>query len=215
MSELSERQQAILNFIEDCRDRSGAVPAVADIARHFQLAESTVCAHLRALQRRQLIPRPPRSGRRPAAGRAPARLWRLPILGQIPAGEPAETPLCALGECPVPAHFAGLTSADGVFVIRVHGESMRDAGILEGDLAVMAPLTGPPRPGEIVAALLQGGETSLKTYFPGPDGTIELHPANPAYRIRQYPAGDIRLQGRLAALIRLNPVGVRAIPTQN
>ena len=214
MTTLNERQRDILDFIDDCRDRRGTVPEVAEIARHFELTESAVCAHLRALRRKQLIPRAA-AKRPPAARKAPAKLWKLPILGQIPAGEPAETPPCVLGELPLPAHFAGLTSPDGVFVIRVRGESMRDAGILDGDLAVMAPLTEPPRPGEIVAAVMQGGETSLKTFRPGPNGTIELHPANPAYRVQRYAAAEVRLQGRLAALIRLTPAAVTPVPTKN
>ena len=79
---------------------------------------------------------------------------------------------------------------------------MRDLGIFDGDIVIVAQTSSKPRSGDIVVALLQGGEVTVKSYFPKTQGRIELRPANPEYNVQIYSADEVTIQGRVVELRR-------------
>ena len=132
----------------------------------------------------------------------PPGIWTIPLLGQISAGEPAESVSMRGTDYQVPAGIAGCTDVQRLFALEIHGESMRDLGIFEGDIVIVQQLDAPPRPGDIVAAVLPGGECTVKSYFPHDRHSIELRPANPDYQVQIHPKDQVQFQGRIVALNR-------------
>ncbi len=175
MDPLTERQAEILRFIRDEIQARGCPPTVREIARRFGFASPhAVTDHLNTLTRKGYILR---------AGRHTARGIRLaggvptgiPLVGRVAAGTPLEAVENVEGHLDIPGHFG----SGELFAVRVQGDSMRDAGILEGDCAVVRRQ---PRVenGAIGVALLDGAAT-VKYIFQTDRG-YRLEPANPAYR---------------------------------
>ncbi len=207
MHGLTDKQRDILNFIEDFQDKAGMPPTVQEIADHFDVKSSTIFAHLRALQRKNQLARSSKARsislmrQRTPSAKLPQGIWTIPLLGRVSAGEPAESLEFMESEVKIPVGFAGQNNAAKLYALRIQGESMRDLGMFEGDIVVVAPVEM-PRPGDIVVALVQGGETTVKSYFPINSTTIELRPANPQYQPQFHLKDQIKIQGRVVALIR-------------
>jgi repressor LexA len=187
---LTARQQEIWNFLVEYVDGHGYPPTVREIGERVGLASpSTVHAHLANLERAGLLRRDPTKPRAleligrekreaepmVAAGDAPD-IARLPLIGEIAAGGPLLAEQNIEGYLPMPA------SSKGDFLLRVKGESMIEAGILDGDLVVVQR-TQDARNGEIVVALVGGDETAdeatVKTFYRETD-RIRLQPENSA-----------------------------------
>jgi repressor LexA len=177
MDELTERQTAILHFISrHCRD-SGYPPTVREIGLAVGLASpSTVHAHLAKLESAGHIKRDPTKPRamfvRPTEPVAPAppSVAALPLIGSVAAGAPS------LAEQEVEDWVT--SPFEGDFVLRVKGDSMIDAGILDGDLVVVRA-TPTASDGEIVVAQIED-EATVKR-LRRVDGRVHLMPENPAY----------------------------------
>jgi repressor LexA len=209
---LTARQQEIWNYLVDYVDRHGYPPTVREIGEQVGLASpSTVHAHLANLERAGLLRRDPtkpraleligRTRREPAAAdggadlRGPAAL-RLPLVGQIAAGGPLLAEDNIEEYVPVPA------STRGDFLLRVKGESMVDAGILDGDLLIVQRAQD-ARNGEIVVALAGDDESvdeaTVKTFY-REQGRVRLQPENstmePIY------APHVQLIGRVVGVFR-------------
>ena len=175
--ELTSRQREILSFIERYSGANGYPPTVRDIGRAIGLTSpSTVHAHLANLERVGAIRRDPTKPRalevlRGMAARGAARRG-LPLVGQVAAGQPvlAEE---NVEDYLVVSDLAG--GDDGEFLLRVSGDSMRDAGILEGDHVVVRRQET-ARDGEIVVALLDD-EATVKRFFREADH-VRLQPEN-------------------------------------
>jgi len=120
----------------------------------------------------------------------------IPLHGRIAAGVPIEA-LEDSRTLPVPAALLG---AGEHYALEVSGDSMVEAGILDGDYALVKRVDS-ARDGEIVVALIRGEEATLK-YLWHEDGLIRLDPANGAYEAQVYPPQDVTIQGRLAGLLR-------------
>jgi repressor LexA len=207
MQSLTERQQEIINFIEDFQERSGMAPTVQEIADHFGLKSSTVFAHLRALQRKNQLARSSKArsivvSRSRLPGRMPPGVWTLPLLGRVSAGLPKDSVEYKEGEVEIAAGFVKAASPDRLFALRIMGESMRDLGILDGDIVIVDADAVTPRPGDVVVAAVEDGETTVKSFYPAPGGKIELRPANPAFQSRFYAGDRLRVQGRVIGLQR-------------
>src|SRR5262245_8974757 len=166
---LTQRQQEIWDFLVDYVDRHGYPPTVREIGEAVGLASpSTVHAHLANLERAGLLRRDPTKPRAlELVGRArqeapAATIERLPLVGQIAAGGPL------LAEENVEEHLAVPETLRGDFLLRVKGESMIDAGILDGDIVVVQR-TQDARNGEIVVALAgddeSADEATVKRFF--------------------------------------------------
>jgi repressor LexA len=180
---LTGRQQEIWDFLVDYVDAHGYPPTVREIGEAVGLASpSTVHAHLANLERAGLLKRDPTKpralelvGRERQEARA-ATLEKLPLVGQIAAGGPL------LAEQNIEDHVAVPETLRGDFVLRVKGDSMINAGILDGDLVVVQRAQE-ARNGEIVVALAgddeAADEATVKRFF-REKGRVRLQPENDA-----------------------------------
>jgi len=206
MKGLTEKQRLILDFIEEFQEKEGMAPTVYEIADNFHIKTSTVFAHVRALQRKSFINRsskarsisiikPKRKLLKPIGS-----VVTVPLLGRINAGIPVDNQEFKEGDVCCDASVFGASDPRKVFALKVQGESMRDLGILDGDIVVVRQSEG-LKTGCIVVALV-GGETTVKSYYPLSDGRIELRPANPDFHTQIYQPGQVQVQGQVVALQR-------------
>ncbi len=199
--DLTKRQQEIFDFIKRYSAKYGYPPTVRDIGKAVGLASSsTVHAHLANLERIGLLRRDPSKPRaielldRAAAGVRSLVRSGLPVVGQVAAGQPVlaeeniedyvQTPPCAGGE-------------DGEYLLRIRGESMRDAGILPGDMVVVRS-QDVAQDGEIVVALV-GEEATVKRFFREADH-VRLQPENAS--MEPIRTRDVRILGKVVGLMR-------------
>ena len=207
MKTLTEKQKNILEFIEEFLDKEGMAPTVYEIADRFDIKTSTVFAHLRALQRKKQLARTSKArsisitGRKKTGFHLPRGLFAIPLLGRVNAGAPCESIEYKEKDIYINSVPTGCT-AENMFALRVQGESMRDLGIYDGDLVIGAQTRNKPKNGDIVVALVQGNEVTVKTLNIPDPRTIELHPANPAFKVQVYPAEEVCIQGKVVALQR-------------
>ncbi|HEX5469121.1 MAG TPA: transcriptional repressor LexA [Gaiellaceae bacterium] len=209
---LSKRQQEIYDFVVRYAAKHGYPPTVREIGEEVGLASpSTVHAHLANLERAGLLRRDPTKpraleivGREQAAAAPPARAVardsrRLPLVGDIAAGGPllAEENIEDYLAVPEP-----LTAGGDEFLLRVKGESMIDAGILDGDYVVVAK-QATARDGEIVVALAgedeAADEATVKRFF-REKGRIRLQPENESLD-PLYPA-HVQILGKVIGVFR-------------
>jgi repressor LexA len=195
----TERQARILEVIRDFTRDRGYPPSVREIGERVGLSSSsTVQSHLKSLEKRGLIHRDPTKPRALVADRSGERREAehgiLPIVGKVAAGLPITAAENIEGEFPVPAELA---RKHGTFMLRVSGDSMVDAAIIDGDLIVVSPQLD-ARNGEIVVAMLDGEATVKRFYREA--GRIRLQPENrtmePIY------AEDVTVIGRVEAIYR-------------
>ena len=200
---LTKRQSEIFDFIRKYSATNGYPPTVRDIGRAIGLASSsTVHAHLSNLEKVGLLRRDPSKPRAieliaDRARRAVDSPRRLPLVGRVAAGSPLLAEENVEEHVEVPEIAGG---ERGEYVLRVQGESMRDAGILEGDYVVVQPQDS-AEDGEIVVALL-GEEATVKRFFRETDH-IRLQPENPA--MDPIRARDVELLGRVVGVCRRLP----------
>jgi repressor LexA len=206
---LTKRQQEIWEFLVEYVDGHGYPPTVREIGERVGLASpSTVHAHLANLERAGLIKRDPTKPRaleltgradREARAHEGGPAHALPLLGQIAAGGPllAEQNVDAYLSVPEPLAHGGEE-----FLLRVRGDSMIDAGILEGDYVVVRRQQD-ARDGDIVVALVGddewADEATVKRFFRD-DGGVRLQPENRAYEpIR---AAHVQVLGKVTGVFR-------------
>ena len=203
MDQLTPRQRRIVEFIRETLRERGYPPTVREIGEAVGLASpSTVHAHLANLERSGLLKRDPTKPRAlELVGRerreAPSgALDKLPLVGQIAAGGPL------LAEHNVEDHLAVPETLRGDFLVRVKGESMVNAGILDGDIVVVQR-TQDARNGEIVVALAgddeSADEATVKRFFRESD-RIRLQPENDALE-PIYPE-HVQILGRVTGVFR-------------
>ena len=126
-----------------------------------------------------------------------SNLVSLPLLGQIAAGTPIEALSDPTNHLEIPASMVG---SGEHFALEIVGDSMVGAGILDGDTVVIQRAET-ARHGEIVVALINQQEATLKTLLKEP-GRVGLEAANPRYETRYFSTGEVEVQGKLAGLIR-------------
>lgn len=204
--ELTARQRAVLEFIVDETRVRGFPPSVREIGEAVGLtSSSSVHAQLATLQRLGYIRRDPTKPRAleirfdvesgTSAERRPARY--VPLVGEIAAGQPILADETVDEAFPVPEDWVG----DGgtLFMLGVRGDSMIDAGILDGDFVVVKQDSTAPD-GTIVAALVGGEEATVKR-LQRRDGAVVLVPENPAMEEMVFTSG-VEILGRVVAVIR-------------
>ncbi|HYL28114.1 MAG TPA: transcriptional repressor LexA [Candidatus Nitrosotalea sp.] len=194
----TERQRRILDVIRAFTAEHGYPPSVREIGERVGLSSSsTIHAHLKALEKRGLISRDPTKPRALRSnGMAPAAdALVVPILGRVAAGVPITAQEDIEGEFVLPGAFVPRAS-DG-FMLRVQGDSMVEAAILDGDLILVRPQRTAEN-GEIVVAMLDG-EATVKRFY-RESGRFRLQPENqtmaPIY------ASDVEIVGRVEAVVR-------------
>ncbi len=204
--ELTDRQRAILDFIvAEQRDR-GFPPSVREIGEAVGLTSpSTVHSHLATLQKRGYLMRDPSKPRAievrydPASGATMERrpMHHIPLVGDVAAGTDVLASENVEELIPVPADFTG----DGtLFMLRVRGDSMIDAGILDGDHVVVRQ-QDEARDGEIVVAGIPGEEATVKT-FRREGSEIVLVPSNARLEPMRFPADQVTLFGKVVTVLR-------------
>jgi repressor LexA len=194
----TERQQRILDVIRAFTAEHGYPPSVREIGERVGLSSSsTIHAHLKALERHGLISRDPTKPRALRSGTFPPANDALvvPVLGRVAAGVPITAQEDVEGEFVLPMAF--VPKASDAFMLRVQGDSMVDAAILDGDLILVRPQRSAEN-GEIVVAMLEG-EATVKRFYREP-GRVRLQPENqtmaPIY------ASDVEIVGRVEAVVR-------------
>ncbi len=199
--DLTKRQQEIFDFIRRYSENNGYPPTVRDIGKAVGLASSsTVHAHLANLEKLGLLRRDPTKPRAmELLDRAGAMVRRavnpgLPLLGQVAAGQPilAEENVEEYIETP-----AACGGDSGEYLLRVRGESMKNAGILDGDLVVVRRQET-ARDGEIIVALVEE-EATVKRFFREGDH-IRLQPENET--MEPILVRDVSVLGRVVGLMR-------------
>ncbi len=197
MQVLTPRQGSILKFIETFFHKHQQPPTEREIAEHFRIHQSAVRKHLNALETkgRLTLRRDGRSRGIRLNGLAPT--VSVPIVGSVVAGMPLMAIENMEGAMMLDMNFAG---SEEVFLLRVRGDSMIEAGIMEDDM-ILVRRTESVRNGEIVVARL-GDETTVKRFY-NIAGRIVLEPANKNYRAIPIDEKDtFYLEGRVVALIR-------------
>ena len=199
---LTGRQQEIWDYLVDYVDQHGYPPTVREIGEAVGLASpSTVHAHLANLERAGLLRRDPTKPRAlelvgREKGAAAADVDRLPLVGQIAAGGPL------LAEENIEDHLAVPETLRGDFLLRVKGESMIDAGILDGDIVVVQR-SQDARNGEIVVALAgddeSADEATVKTFY-RENGRVRLQPENAS--LEPIYADHVQILGTVTGVFR-------------
>ena len=201
---LTERQRQILDFLTKYVDAHGYPPTVREIGEAVGLASpSTVHAHLANLERAGLIKRDPTKPRalelRREPKAAPADVHKLPLVGEVAAGGPLLAEDNVEGYLAVPEP---LSRGGEEFLLRVKGDSMINAGILDGDIAVVERAQD-AKNGDIVVALAGDDETAqeatLKRLFKE-DGRVRLQPENDA--LEPIYAQHVELIGKVIGVFR-------------
>lgn len=226
---LTRKQHELIRFIQTRLEESGVSPSFEEMKEALDLkSKSGVHRLISALEERGFIRRLPNRARAlevlrqpdDVTARAPVRaaanansaltplakpaapppaandVIEIPLHGRIAAGVPIEA-LETTATLPVPAALLG---AGEHYALEVSGDSMIEAGIFDGDFALIRK-TDTARDGEIVVALVRGEEATLK-YLRRENGKVRLDPANAAYEPQVYNPGEVLVQGKLAGLLR-------------
>ncbi|MCZ8513111.1 transcriptional repressor LexA [Paenibacillus filicis] len=183
MSKISNRQQAILDFIKNEVKDKGYPPSVREIGEAVGLASSsTVHGHLERLEKKGLIRRDPTKPRAieildgtMGDGAYSVSVSRVPLIGRVTAGTPITATENIEDYFPLPSHFVG---DHNVFMLSVIGDSMIEAGIHNGDYVIVRQQQTANN-GEIVVAMTEEDEATVKTFYKEKDH-IRLQPENPA-----------------------------------
>ncbi|MEZ5122381.1 MAG: transcriptional repressor LexA [Solirubrobacterales bacterium] len=202
--DLTKRQQEIFDFIKQYSNKHGYPPTVRDIGKAVGLASSsTVHAHLANLERIGLLRRDPSKPRAielldRAVGGVKSLVTPsdgLPLVGSVAAGQPILAEENIEDHIPVPSEAGGGT---GEFMLRVRGDSMINAGILDGDLVVVQRQET-AADGEIVVALV-GEEATVKRFFREADH-VRLQPENDL--LEPIRSREVQIVGKVVGLLRL------------
>ena len=212
---LTAKQHELLNFINDRLSATGVSPSFDEMREALDLkSKSGVHRLISALEERKFIRRLPNRARalevvrmpeiaatspaapRPVIPAAANDTIEIPLHGRIAAGTPIEAIQATEGFA-VPASLLGPGEH---YALEVSGDSMVEEGILDGDYALIRKVDS-ARDGEIVVALIDNEEATLKTYR-REGQMIRLDPANRSYEPQRYDEGRVTIQGRLSGLIR-------------
>ncbi len=207
MKELTRRQKEVLDFISETTEKNGFPPTIREIGKKFRIASTNgVRAILSALSAKGYIRRKPLLSRgievlrsvSSSIGRVKPALVSVPLLGRISAGLPVLAVENVEGSIGIDKT---LFPGDGIFFLKVVGDSMRDAGILNGDY-VLAQQQNTADKGEIVVAMI-GDEATVKRYFPEKN-KVRLEPANPEYGpiVVEKRTPDFFIAGKVIGLLR-------------
>jgi repressor LexA len=205
---LTQRQKQVLDFLADFVETKGYSPSYEEIANALELASlATVHKHISALQAKQYVrrsfnqsrslevaPKYLQEFRRQKQMNAPK--LEVPLLGRIAAGVPVES--YASQE---KLNFADFMGHADTYALEVRGDSMIDDHICSGDY-VLVERTDEVRDGEIVVALVDGTETTLKRIYRETNGMVRLQPANSSMEPIMVPSSALELQGRVLAVLR-------------
>ena len=199
---LTERQDQILDFVKTHQRTHGVPPSTRQIGRQLDSSQATVMGHLRALAKKSQLEKLADGKWGLKAAGVQTHLFEAPIYGTIPAGLPAMQEQTPDETITVDPALFGVRRArpDHFWFLRVRGDSMIDAHILDGDLVALERRE--PRPGDIIAALVDETETTLKRLV-RVGGRLILRAANARYA-DIIPTRGLESQGVVVDLMRRN-----------
>jgi len=199
---LTEHQRTVLDFIAEQINRNGSPPTIRELGTRFNIGSTNgVRCLLAALELKGYIRRKPHLSRGielVQSSETPGGMVRVPIVGRVAAGLPLLAVENLEGDLLLDHDM--FPSTDG-FALRVHGRSMIEAGIVDGDLILARPDLA-LEPGSIVVAVI-GDEATVKRYYPEVD-RVRLEPANPQFGpiIVEHGTPGFRIAGRVVGLYR-------------
>jgi repressor LexA len=206
--QLTPRQQQLLEYFQRRIAALGAPPSLRQAAADLGVSHTAIAQSLRLLEEKGYIRREGRYSRtlhllNPAMQTSATQRWReVPVIGQIAAGLPMYAQEEWDGSIVVDT---ALFRSSALFALKIKGDSMTGAGMLNGDLAICEPRQFAHN-GEIVVALLHGEEATVKRFFLR-DAAVELRPENPDYPVKQYGFDEILIQGKVVGIQR-GPGGI-------
>jgi repressor LexA len=199
---VTRRQKEVLDFISSFVERQGYSPSFEEIARGLNLKSlATVHKHITNLQSKGVLQRGHNRSRsidvlpQPRVMRMPSPRERLPLMGRIVAGLPVEAVQTLES-----ISLSDIVGSKEVFALQVHGDSMRDEHIVDGDY-VLVERTRSARDGEIIVALVRGSETTLKRFYLE-GSVVRLQPSNAEMEPIMVPAGQVEVQGKVLGILR-------------
>jgi len=202
-AELTSKQQHLRDYLEQEIARTGKAPSLRRAAREMGISHAAVSQLIKALEIKGVIKRDGRYSRvihllNPAGKTAGLMRWmEVPIVGNIAAGLPLYAQQQWDGSVVVDA---SLYRGTHLFGLRVKGDSMKDAAILDGDLVICEPCQYAEN-GEIVVALIQQEEATVKRFFRRKNH-IELRPENPIYPPMKLAFNEVLIQGKVIGVQR-------------
>jgi len=196
---LTDRQRKVLDFIQREQRDKGVTPSTREIQSHFRFASQTsVMQYITALEKKGFLQRQAGKARALITPIHKVRIHDVPIYGQIPAGMATMTEQDIEGHVSLDAQSGNVSKSHGTFALRVRGDSMVGAHIVDGDLVILEQ-SKEVHNGDVVAALIDG-ETTLKRYVID-RGRPYLKAENPRYP-DLIPARELKIQGVMVSLVR-------------
>jgi len=198
---LTKRQSEILSYLQEHIQERGYAPSFEEIAEQFNFQSlATVHEHLTNLERKGYIHRTHNESRAievlPHKGTTGAT--EIPLLGRVAAGAPIES--IVSGET-LAVPDALLPRRGPNYALKVQGESMIDDHIIDGDFVVVNGRQAAEN-GEMVIAMINGSEATVKRYYREPGGWIRLQPANMSMQPMRFQERDVLIQGVVVGVIR-------------
>ena len=203
---VTKRQKQVLDFVARFIEDNGYSPSYEEIARGLDLASlATVHKHISTLETKQYLKRGFNQSRSLDLGPKYIQEQRkhrqdtsleVPLLGRIAAGAPVEAV-----EQRETVRFGDFLGNPDVFALEVRGDSMIEDHICSGDL-VLVEKASQAKDGDIVVALIDGAQTTLKRFYKEPGDRVRLQPANSEMAPIMVPASDVKIQGRVIGVLR-------------
>jgi len=208
-SELTDKQQRHLDYLQKEIAKKGKSPSLRESATALGVSHAAVAQSLKALEKKGYVKRENRYSRtvyllNRANETSAVQRWReIPIIGHVTAGLPMYAQEEWEGTLVLDTeYFRGVN----LFALYIKGDSMKNAGILNGDLVVCEPRQY-AKNNEIVVALINGEEATVKRFFLHNDH-IELRPENTRYKPMRYSFGEVLIQGKVVGVQR-GPEGIQ------
>jgi repressor LexA len=203
---LTRRQKEVLDFIWHFVQKNGYSPSFHEIAEGLKLASlATVHKHISALQKKEYLQRSFNQSRslelspkyvESITKQPPAGAYEVVLAGRIAAGSPVEA--FAQNDS---LSFADFLGDKDTFALQVRGDSMIEDHIVSGDYVLVAR-TQRAKDGDVVVALVDGAESTLKRFYREAGGNVRLQPANSGMKPIVVPAESVQIQGRVLAVLR-------------
>jgi len=207
-AKLTSNQQKVLDFLKQQVEKNGISPSLRRVAAELAISHAAVAQTLKTLENKDYLKRAGRYSRTihilddMGDLHLAQRQKQIPVIGHITAGIPMYAQQEWEGGLLIDAK---IYPGSNLFALKIHGSSMKNAGILDQDLAICEPRQYAHNK-EIVVALIHHEEATVKRFFLHPD-CIELRPENPDFRSRKYEFDEVLIQGKVIGIVR-GPTGM-------
>jgi repressor LexA len=198
---LTQKQQQVLDFISSFFASKGFAPSVREIAQALGKSAQAIQQHIESLRAKGFLQHQPQKSRAnvpcPGLFISAEHITSVPLLGRVQAGLPVLAEENLEGTLPLPKEWA---RDERVFMLRVRGDSMVEAHIVQDDLALVRQQPNVEN-GELVVARVNGDEATLKRFYRRGDRVI-LKPENSAFPEMEFPAHQVEIIGKLVGVFR-------------